>query len=293
MIDLEARLTDAVLDIADKLIGGMFARAKSSQERSYVASNRDVGRLMCLFERTIDALGVANESHRDGFAVVNEMVGWPKLVSVRGEVKSLADLTEEDPLIRAADRYITLRKFGPELIEALEFKATRADDPALAAIKLLDDLNQSGKRHLPPDAPMPFRKDWKRLVAEGGRRGRRLYETAVFATLRDKLRSGDIWVERSAGYVMRLGTRGSPSWPGRHVLRPDTLTQTARIIQLKSLADGAGHTFDPVSWAPVKLKTTERRMDLDGDTDSLAFSPDGQQLAIGVGRNVKIFRVTQ
>jgi hypothetical protein len=29
---------------------------------------------------------------------------------------------------------------------------------------------------------------------------RRLYETAVLATLRDRLRSGDVWVERSSGY---------------------------------------------------------------------------------------------
>ncbi len=36
-------------------------------------------------------------------------------------------------------------------------------------------------------------------MEEGGP-DRRLYETAVLATLRDRLRSGDIWVERSAGY---------------------------------------------------------------------------------------------
>jgi hypothetical protein len=30
VIDLEARLTDAALDMADKLIGGLFARAKGS-----------------------------------------------------------------------------------------------------------------------------------------------------------------------------------------------------------------------------------------------------------------------
>jgi hypothetical protein len=35
---------------------------------------------------------------------------------------------------------------------------------------------------------------------EGGTPNRRLYETAVLATLRDKLRSGDIWVECSASY---------------------------------------------------------------------------------------------
>jgi hypothetical protein len=200
LIDLEARLSDAVLDMSDKLVGSIFARAKSSQEKRYVASNRDVGRLMRIFERTIDALGIAHESHRDDFTVVNETVGWPKLVSVRDEVKSIAELTEEDPLVRAADRYVTLRKFAPELLEAMEFKASRANDPTLTAIKLLGELNQSGKRHLPPNAPMPFRKDWKRLVMEGGRRSRRLYETAVFATLRDKLRSGDIWVARSSGY---------------------------------------------------------------------------------------------
>ena len=47
---------------------------------------------------------------------------------------------------------------------------------------------------------MPFRKEWRRLITEPGRPNRRLYETAVFATLRDKLRAGDIWVERSSNY---------------------------------------------------------------------------------------------
>jgi hypothetical protein len=47
---------------------------------------------------------------------------------------------------------------------------------------------------------MPFRKNWKKLVLQSGKPNRRLYETAVLATLRDKLRSGDVWVERSASY---------------------------------------------------------------------------------------------
>ena len=58
----EPRLTDAVLDMADKLIGRMFARAKNAQEKRYVASTKDVGRLMRLFGATIAALGVAQES---------------------------------------------------------------------------------------------------------------------------------------------------------------------------------------------------------------------------------------
>ena len=182
VIDLEARLTDAALDMADKLIGGLFARARKVRERRYVAGTRNVGRLMRLFHDTIEALATAQSTERDAFAVIDETVGWARLLAAQGEVRDLADLAAEDPLQGAADRYRTLRKFVPGLLDALEFTAARPHDPMLSAIRLLRDLNHAGKRDIPADAPMPF------------------YETAVFATLRDKLRAGDVWVEGSSSY---------------------------------------------------------------------------------------------
>jgi hypothetical protein len=74
--DLEARLTDAVLDMADRLIGGLFARARNAARRRYAASAGDVGRLMRLFHGTIDALAAAQEGDRDAFEAVDEAVGW-------------------------------------------------------------------------------------------------------------------------------------------------------------------------------------------------------------------------
>ena len=187
--------------MGDKLIGGLFTKARNTTRRRIGASAGDVGRLMRLFHGTIGALAATQESGQDAFEAVDEAVGWPKLLRVRGEVETLADLAGVDPLVRAADRWKTLRKFAPALIEALEFHAARGgSDPMLAALRLLADLNRSGKRQVPPDAPMPFRKEWRRLVLEEGKPNRRLYETAVLATLRDRLRSGDVWVERSAGY---------------------------------------------------------------------------------------------
>lgn len=200
VLDLEMRLTDAVLDMVDKLVGGFFAKARNATRRNYVASAGSVGRLMRLFHATIDALAAAQESKEDAFEAVDDAVGWSRLLEVRPEVAELANVAVEDPLIRAADRWKTLRKFAPALIEALEFRATRASDPMLAALKLLVDLHQAGKREIPSDAPMPFRKEWRRLVMQDGSPSRRLYEMAILATLRDKLRSGDIWVERSSSY---------------------------------------------------------------------------------------------
>jgi hypothetical protein len=73
----------------------------------------------------------------DALANVDELVGWSKLLRARGEVTELAELAGEDPLVRAADRWATLRKFAPSLIEALEFKAAGSNNQTLAAVRLL------------------------------------------------------------------------------------------------------------------------------------------------------------
>ena len=61
-------------------------------------------------------------------------------------MEALANLVEEDPLVRAAGRWRTLRKFAPALIEALQFRAARDKDPMLSALGLLHELNRTGKR---------------------------------------------------------------------------------------------------------------------------------------------------
>lgn len=99
------------------------------------------------------------------------------------------------------DRYATLRKFAPAFIEALKFKAGRGSAHTIAGIRILRELNKSGKRDVPSGAPLPFNKEWRKLVTKAdGKIHCRLYETAILAYLRNKLRSDDVWVERSSAY---------------------------------------------------------------------------------------------
>src|SRR4051812_17852606 len=60
-----------------------------------------------------------------------------------------------------------------------------------------------------------------------------------------------------AGPFMRLGTRGSPSWPG---FAPETGYVDADWSDqiAKALADGAGHTFAPAAerWARIDVLST-------------------------------------
>ncbi|WP_145206870.1 Tn3 family transposase [Sphingobium sp. B2] len=200
MIDLEARLIDAALDMADRMIAGSFTRGGNTKKRVYAATTRDVGRLMRMFSRTIDALALAQDGQIDAFDAVDEAVGWHKLLAAKAEVKAIGDLAEEDPLVRASDRWVTLRKFAPALLEAIQFKAGPGSSPTLNLIEVLRENARTGRRDIPENTPMPFKKEWRSLITASGKIDRRLFETAAMAHVRNKWRSGDIWIEGSSNY---------------------------------------------------------------------------------------------
>jgi TnpA family transposase len=200
VIELEARLSDAAVQMFDKQVGELFASARAAQKRHNVSSAREVGRLMRLFDATLDALTAAKEEGADALQVLDEAIGWGRLQEARPQVEALAASADPDPLVGAAAKYMTLRRFSPAFLEAFRFRAAGGRDGALAAVKLLQELNRTGRREVPADAPRPFSRAWKLLIGDRDSVDRRLFETATIATLRDRLRSGDIWIDGSRNY---------------------------------------------------------------------------------------------
>jgi hypothetical protein len=63
------------------------------------------------------------------------------------------------------------------------------------------DVHAKDQRKLPPSAATTFLKPaWRKLVGTGATLDHRAYEVAAMMTLRDRLRSGDIWVEGSRAF---------------------------------------------------------------------------------------------
>ena len=285
LLDLEARLTDAALEMADRMIGGSFTRGGNAKKRVFAATTRDVGRLMSMFDRTIAALGSAQDGEVDGFTAVDQAVGWDKLLRARPQVTAIAELAEEDPLVRAADRWVTLRKFAPALLEAIDFKAGRGSATTLAAVETLRELNRTGRRDVPKNAPMPFKKEWRKLVTEGGKPDRRLWETATMAHLRNKLRSGDVWVERSTNY-QRFDSYLLPTSEVAPIAASLELPATAdewlgtRARELDWRLRGFAHRLargklDGVALKNGKLSITPVRADEPDGVDAFAARIDG------------------
>ena len=223
MSELDTVLTDAAIAMFERLTGQLFSRSKNQQERSWSASKTRVGRLIQLFGGTLDAMVRARQQKQDPFAVLDEEIGWDRLLKSRDEIAAFGDLATEDALPLAAGRYTQLRRFAPAFLEAFDFKVPEAGQDLRAALELLKEHNRTGKRNLPDIVPMPFASQhWKSLILENGRPKRRVYETAVIATLRDRLRAGDVWVEGSRDY-RRFDTYLPPLDEAREVLADSAL----------------------------------------------------------------------
>ncbi|MGL1654847.1 hypothetical protein ACSTIC_23465, partial [Vibrio parahaemolyticus] len=77
---------DAAIQMFDRLIGGMFTRARRGRERRYQDSIQSVGQLMRLFGATITALDEAVQNGGDPLELIDEAVGWHRLVAAKAQV---------------------------------------------------------------------------------------------------------------------------------------------------------------------------------------------------------------
>ena len=113
MSELETTLTDATIALFERLTAQLFTRSTRTRDQSWSASKAQAGRLIRLFGGTIDAMMQAREQAHDPFDVLDEVIGWDRLVASRDEIDALGDLATEDPLSLAASRYTQLRRFAP------------------------------------------------------------------------------------------------------------------------------------------------------------------------------------
>ncbi len=121
---------------------------------------------------------------------------WDKIVSSVEEAQKLARPMDYDYLDLLENRFSYLRKYTPTFLKSLEFRSTQGTEPLLQALKTLNEINESGKRKIPNDAPVDFiPKRWKKHVyGDDGIINRHYYEMAALTELKNHIRSGDISV---------------------------------------------------------------------------------------------------
>ena len=199
--EMEASLTDAALVMFDKMLGGVFRRADRERKENVVNRAKMLDTSMRALIGMAKAMLIAKDSGADQDTAVENALGWERLKTLVAEADKIVAGTRDDNLAEIVDRYPTVRRMVPVLLGAFVFRSWKSGDSLLTALDVLRDVHAKDQRKLPPRATTAFLKPaWRKLVGTGATLDRRAYEVAAMMTLRDRLRSGDIWVEGSRAF---------------------------------------------------------------------------------------------
>ena len=201
VIKLGQNLTDDAVSMFIKLMGRLFSQANNRKKQRHMDCRPDTAKALRMFLDTITALQSANDYGRNALEVLDQKVGWHRLLRMKPELESMVEDNEASPLALAAEQYATVSKYAGAFLQAFTFQSAWRHDPLLAAISLLRLLYAEKRRTLPDRAPVTHLSQAdRRLIFGQERPDRRLYEIATLAALRDRLRSADIWVYGSRSY---------------------------------------------------------------------------------------------
>ena len=195
MIETGATLTDEILNLHDRLMGGFVTKSRNKYERAFAEQGKAINDKVRLYAKVGAALVEAREQSRDPFAAIEAVVPW---ASFSASVKEAAELARDEDFSALSlidEHYPQLRRYGPKLLDTFQFRAAPVARSLLAAIEVLRRINREGLRKVPSDAPIAFiRQGWKEHVFGPDGIDRRFYEICVMAELKNALRSGDISV---------------------------------------------------------------------------------------------------
>jgi TnpA family transposase len=201
VIKLGQKLTDDAVMMFIKLMGRLFSQANNRKKQRHMNARLKTSKALRLFLDTIVALQAANDTDEDALVTVNRQVGWHRLLQIKPCLEAMVESADTPPLVLAAEQHGNIRKFAGAFLQTFTFHSRRRHDPLLAAVATLKALYVEGRRVLPDRVPVGhLGATEKKLVFEDGKPDRRLYEIATLTHLRDRLRSGDIWVEGSRSF---------------------------------------------------------------------------------------------
>jgi len=197
-------LTDDLVKNYDKVMNQMYNRTQIDLDKQHRKQRKTIRTSLEVFQTVADAIldeSIADVSLR---AMIFKQVGKDALSNRRDSVKNWLSSKHKDVFTLLVNtRFSYLRQFAPTLLEHLSLEKEDAkDDTLLEAVKLIKEMNQSGKRKLEADTPISFMpKSTQNLVVKSdGQIDKPAWECALLTAVKDNIKSGNIAIKDSKRY---------------------------------------------------------------------------------------------
>jgi len=190
---------DHLIDLYDKLANKVCAKAQDQYDEALKQRHQSIRRSVALFQKIAALIldeGVADETIREA---IFRQITKEELARQLEESDEWLNGKNSHFFQGVVNRFEYVRKFFPAILRHLNYEGQNPEVPEiLQAAELLKNLNQTGKRTLPPDTPIAFIPDrWRPLVLENGSVNKQAWECALLLGLRDEIKSGNLAVTHS------------------------------------------------------------------------------------------------
>jgi TnpA family transposase len=189
---------DDALDVLDLLITNIAGEAKKLGKKKRLRTLKDLDK-SALALAEVCAL-ILNEETEDARLREEIFSRYPKayLTESITTVNRLARPPDDRFHDEMVEQYGRVRRFLPQLLDGIEFKATPGGKTTIDALNYLASLGMSRKQILDNPPLGILSTPWKRLVFDKeGRVTKRGYALCFLDKLQDRLRRRDVYVENS------------------------------------------------------------------------------------------------
>lgn len=193
------RLSDEIVDLFDQALGHGHARARRELEQRKLADAKATNEQVHLLAQLLDIVIDPSVPDQEVRKRIFQRLSRQRLQAAATEASRLARPLDDNHFAELDRRYTWTRSFTPRLLDTLTLTGDPSARALLGAIDVLRDLNRSGARSVPADAPTEFVPTrWRPyVIGKDGRIDRHQWELCLLSELRSALRAGRVTVAHS------------------------------------------------------------------------------------------------
>lgn len=197
---------DEVVQLFDQVVSSTESRARVKMTARLAERGRAAEDRLALLEEILPVLVDDGVPAEQVGVVLRERIGMERLRAAHG-IKQERLPRDHGHLAALKESYAYLRSCVPTVLKAVRFDGNEQARDLLTAVEVLRELNATGRRKVPEEAPASFvPARWRGYLNQAAENKdsaafRRYWELSAIVALRDGLRSGDVHVPASRRYA--------------------------------------------------------------------------------------------
>lgn len=101
-----------------------------------------------------------------------------------------------------SNHYSSIKQFSLPLLSMFQFKIAFTKDSFVLALNLVKSLQYNKKKRIPENAPTNFiNTSWQKIIIKDGKINQQNYELCVLYILKERLKSGDVYLDLSRKFT--------------------------------------------------------------------------------------------